>query len=744
LTHSDVEITTQPTDLPYRQSKFREYEISQPTRTVPYGSDSSIYRKNIEVEKPRSFDTSINHIYKVSHLENQSPTFRGSHQPGTNSVKYYDSGPRISSEYNVPIPTYDNSVAFKGSARSSPIIISDTEVIPSPLNTPTLSGGRRRVVENGYSQLQQIDRDVRINDPTLGRGYGGIGALVMKKPVDWKSTSVDQPIKRTDLDMRSTSSSVDADVPKLVPPTLALGRQKKEKRDKSNSTRDKTSSMTTIQSIVNKNIHPSIYGSLPDAEILSSIENNRPARYTVPQYIPDTRPQTTDHYGGLEAIVQHHFSRASLKQEPKPREIVVDRYEVMTTTAANYGSSPTLVKKTHSPQRYTTSTEMLDGSYYQHRIQTPPLSVSPDISITRKKIKDLDNRTLSDKFYYTDPYIQKPKQETDRYSPEMYRTTKIIDIKDKHIPRIDDEYDYVKHKYEYEKTDPYSYNYRRPDETKTWKLLNTDNSDKRLNLYETDVTDDINIYREPYVNMNFQKINDRVDTMERVPDIVYQDDHYRSIDQRYKGVNEIENRYSPRQKEVQAEDDKTYTERYEVTYEIDNGVIHYGKPNQKESNVHDYRLKTGSYNKINDKHYKRPALTDLHPLQTLDYNSSVNEDKYRLDGKISSVDNVEKNLSPVQLNKPRHYTLKRTKSYDGLGIYISADSQTCLNHFIKEVEPKSPGERAGLKKNDRIISVNGVAVENVDFTDVLLLIKQGLRDDNLKLTVVHTNTNLLS
>ncbi len=96
-------------------------------------------------------------------------------------------------------------------------------------------------------------------------------------------------------------------------------------------------------------------------------------------------------------------------------------------------------------------------------------------------------------------------------------------------------------------------------------------------------------------------------------------------------------------------------------------------------------------------------------------------------------------LAPVHHSKdiPRSYTLKRTDSYDGLGISISASSQTGSNHFIRDVEHGSPGHRAGLHKNDRIISINGVNVENVDFSNVLILIKQGLDNDNLQLSVIH-------
>ncbi len=96
-------------------------------------------------------------------------------------------------------------------------------------------------------------------------------------------------------------------------------------------------------------------------------------------------------------------------------------------------------------------------------------------------------------------------------------------------------------------------------------------------------------------------------------------------------------------------------------------------------------------------------------------------------------------VAPVHNSKeiPRSYTLKRTDSYDGLGISISASSQTRSNHFIRDVEHGSPGHRAGLRKNDRVISINGVNVENVDFSNVLILIKQGLDNDNLQLSVIH-------
>lgn len=86
---------------------------------------------------------------------------------------------------------------------------------------------------------------------------------------------------------------------------------------------------------------------------------------------------------------------------------------------------------------------------------------------------------------------------------------------------------------------------------------------------------------------------------------------------------------------------------------------------------------------------------------------------------------------------PRTYTLKRSDSYDGLGISVSADSRTRSNHIIRDVEHGSPAQQVGLRKNDRIISINGTNVENIDFDDVLLLLKHGLDQNNLQLTVIH-------
>ena len=124
------------------------------------------------------------------------------------------------------------------------------------------------------------------------------------------------------------------------------------------------------------------------------------------------------------------------------------------------------------------------------------------------------------------------------------------------------------------------------------------------------------------------------------------------------------------------------------------------------------------------------------------HSSFVQQQNYTTSLKFLYVLEPFRTLSPAETVQlaPRQFTLKRTDAYDGLGLLISADAETRLNHRIREVELSSPADQAGLRKNDRIIAVNGVNVENVEFSDVLILIKQGLQNDSLQFVVVNELT----
>lgn len=48
----------------------------------------------------------------------------------------------------------------------------------------------------------------------------------------------------------------------------------------------------------------------------------------------------------------------------------------------------------------------------------------------------------------------------------------------------------------------------------------------------------------------------------------------------------------------------------------------------------------------------------------------------------------------------------------------------CAGHFFKDVEANSSAQSAGIKKNDRLVAVNGEEVENLSHEQVVSLIKK--------------------
>ncbi|CAF1094527.1 unnamed protein product [Rotaria sordida] len=100
-------------------------------------------------------------------------------------------------------------------------------------------------------------------------------------------------------------------------------------------------------------------------------------------------------------------------------------------------------------------------------------------------------------------------------------------------------------------------------------------------------------------------------------------------------------------------------------------------------------------------------------------------------------------ITPIQNSEAllRPYILKCSDSYDGLGILISGDKTTGLNPRIRDIEPGSPAYQLGLRKGDRIIYINGINVEKLEFSDVLLLIREGLNNNNLQLSVINESVH---
>ncbi|XP_075054346.1 Na(+)/H(+) exchange regulatory cofactor NHE-RF3 [Mixophyes fleayi] len=65
-----------------------------------------------------------------------------------------------------------------------------------------------------------------------------------------------------------------------------------------------------------------------------------------------------------------------------------------------------------------------------------------------------------------------------------------------------------------------------------------------------------------------------------------------------------------------------------------------------------------------------------------------------------------------------------SKAPDGYGFYLRQEKNR-KGHFIVEIDPKSPAEKANLKDYDRIVAVNGESVEQMQHEDVVETIRKG-------------------
>nr|DBA34555.1 TPA: hypothetical protein GDO54_002105 [Pyxicephalus adspersus] len=73
-------------------------------------------------------------------------------------------------------------------------------------------------------------------------------------------------------------------------------------------------------------------------------------------------------------------------------------------------------------------------------------------------------------------------------------------------------------------------------------------------------------------------------------------------------------------------------------------------------------------------------------------------------------------------NLPRIVDL--TKGSDGYGFYLRQEKNR-KGHFIMEIDPLSPAEKANLKDFDRVVAVNGQSVEHMQHEQVVEAIRKG-------------------
>ncbi|XP_028645545.1 Na(+)/H(+) exchange regulatory cofactor NHE-RF3 [Grammomys surdaster] len=87
-------------------------------------------------------------------------------------------------------------------------------------------------------------------------------------------------------------------------------------------------------------------------------------------------------------------------------------------------------------------------------------------------------------------------------------------------------------------------------------------------------------------------------------------------------------------------------------------------------------------------------------------------------------------------HQPRVVVIK--KGSNGYGFYLRAGPEQ-KGQIIKDIEPGSPAEAAGLKNNDLVVAVNGESVEALDHDSVVEMIRKG--GDQTTLLVLDKEAN---
>ncbi|CAF3144603.1 unnamed protein product [Rotaria sp. Silwood2] len=575
---------------------------------------------------------------------------------------------------------------------SMPLIsipFTDIEVIPTPQR-------KRKVGDTPPINVSQI---VVEKPPIFPQTSSRPQSNISTNPTQWKNTSLST---LNHSEMRTTTSSPrDHETPKLNAPLISFGgtpNKKKTKRTKSQSRADGMSgSSSTINNLVKVNpVQPyrsweSAYGSLPDAEVISddNFTSYKPSKTSI------------NKYPGLSAILRHHLRPAAVYRfnERPPTTTTTTttpqgtrRFDTSTTTLNDYEQNEPLPHSTAKDTSTSTSTiQRYDGYIRPMTPQNP--SISLDISVVHTDHDDLRDASSPSP-------VQRPRYESPE-PPATYRSSRTIYTRDR-TPCFGS------------------------GEIRTWS--------SQENGMSNNCNDS---YKKPYTFVQVERTNEKK-----------QDYYDHQIVPLEKKDTYEEHRYSPRyveqdlyEKQRQIMDNNNREmeeERYEVSYVYENQHPQYSYEAEKN---YDETQSTGRYS--NDSLGIKHLISSI-PTFKMQSSMMSGRDNMYDQSSCSYIDSAyiqEPLLTRAPVDDfeqiPYMCTLKRTDSYDGLGILISTDIQTRLHHYIREVEPGSPGHKAGLRKNDRIIGINGINVENVDFSDVLILIKQGLNYDNLQLSVIH-------
>ncbi|XP_061264781.1 Na(+)/H(+) exchange regulatory cofactor NHE-RF3 isoform X2 [Bos javanicus] len=109
-------------------------------------------------------------------------------------------------------------------------------------------------------------------------------------------------------------------------------------------------------------------------------------------------------------------------------------------------------------------------------------------------------------------------------------------------------------------------------------------------------------------------------------------------------------------------------------------------------------------------------------------------DKHHSEQKIK----VKRETASLKLLPCQPRVVEMKKGNNGYGFYLR-ESPEQKGQIIKDIDPKSPAEKAGLKNNDLVVAVNGKSVESLDHDSVVEMIRKG--GDQTSLLVVDKETD---
>lgn len=89
--------------------------------------------------------------------------------------------------------------------------------------------------------------------------------------------------------------------------------------------------------------------------------------------------------------------------------------------------------------------------------------------------------------------------------------------------------------------------------------------------------------------------------------------------------------------------------------------------------------------------------------------------------------------SSSHAEEPRMCSVSLRPGIDTIGISLQPDKD--FGHIIKQVDSNSPASRAGIERDDCIISLNGTTLLNIPYDDVLTTLKRSRNEPNLDFLV---------